>query len=878
MIFDNEPLSVRNNNPGNIRSSKGGFKRFDDPNEGLNAMRSDLLAKITGKSSAMAAKYGDDYTPTIRSLISTWAPENENDTDNYINHVVKETGIDPDVQLAASDVDRIMPAMIKMEGGSAAQQHFATATDAPDPRAAAYSKAASILAKKYAVPEQKKEQPQESISKALAGTGEALLRQAGQGGTFGFMDEGQDLIGAGIAHAVTGEPFNDLYKDARRISKEDLESDIKNHPGASIAGNIGGAMLTGGAVAGGVKSLGARFAPQALETVVNAANALPKTTAILTGAGSGGLYGAGQGEGGLTDRLGNAGSGALVGGPSGILGYGAAKGVSRIAQSPMGQAIGNKLSAVASPILSRAKQAIRQTGGMLDDAPTVNAASVDDLLAPQVAPSAAGVNPENLSPMKLAGILDESDLANLQKGRALPMTRGDRTQNVNLQRMEQIAAENGSEPMIAARGQQQAASRKPFENVLGVDISSDPVDLRMVEQSEAEKAAAALRGSFDSLKGKENAAWKAARDTGEGVGIRTQNVNDDLIGSVDNFLAENQYRPGDIPALDKHMSELKSIISDDAGGALKPEAKLKELEAWKTRLNGIIGDTPMDKANTKRILQNVSRRYDEFTSNLADDAIVNGDDEAIKAFKNARSLSKERFGFLDSDKAVTRILDNRDLSGEQLVNVILGSEKLTGKGNNGRLIETMLNRAGDRAPDMQEAIKRGIMAKAFRRSVTQTADPSDISKNLVSFDKMRNEIGNIMSKKEIFTKVFDDNEQQYMRQMYDDLKLVSSKQKGAVNNSSTGAYMADMMSGIGKIFNNSMMLNIPGTKAIDGLLQRQAAAILTNKAEKGLDEFIVQQFNNMDAKPAFYGAISGSAVDPDAILNITIRPSDKEKK
>lgn len=876
MIFD-DPLSVQNNNPGNIRNADGSFKSFDTPDAGLAALREDLLTKVNGKSPAMASKFGDNYTPTIRSLISTWAPNSENDTKSYIDHVSKSSGIDPDTQLAAADIDKIVPGMIKMEGGQAAQDHFSvpqqTMTDAPDPKAAAYARADQLLAQKWTNPKSNEPSPAEK----LAETAKVLGRQAEQGGTFGFADEIQDLIGAGIAKADPNNDasFGDLWNDARGMSKKELADDAQNHPMATIAGNIGGGILTGGAVAGGVKSLGAKLAPEALETVINAAKASPKTTAFITGTGSGGLYGAGTGDGDLGNRAVDAGIGALIGGPLGIAGYGVAKGASKI-----GSYVADKASPYISPLISKTKNFV---GGILgDEVPQV----ADDMIGP--AANAAqttipAVDNADINPMKLAGILDEDSLANLQQGRALPMTAGDRTQNVNTQRMEQIAAENGSQPMLAARAQQQQAARQPFKNILGGDVSSDPVDLRSIEQSSAEDAAKGLRSSFDTLKGQERAAWNTAKDTGEGVGINGQNVTDDLVGGINNFLADNQYRKGDIPDLDKHLDELKGLVSYKVGSDGQPEitSKLKDLENWKTRLNGIIGDTPMDKTNTKRILGNISRQYDNFTTNLADSAIVNGDDTAINAFKNARSLSKQRFGFQDSDTAVKRILDNRDLSGEQLVNTIFGADKLAGKGDNGRLVETMLAHAGDQAPAMQDAIKQGIMAKAFRRSVTQTADPSDISQNLISFDKMRNEIGNVINKKEIFGTVFNDNEQQYMRQMYDDLKLVASKQKGAVNNSSTGAYAADMIAGLGKVLNNPIFSSIPGigtaTSTINQAMQRQAAGIVTRKAEKGLDEFIINQINNMDARPAFYGALSANSI-PVGPLMVEVRPSDKERK
>jgi hypothetical protein len=120
------PLSVRNNNPGNMRpvGEGSGFQQFPTPAAGIDAMRNDLLAKVSGGSRAMQGNYGPNYVPTIESVISTWAPPSENDTAKYIQYVSSQTGIDPRQPLTPQDVDRLIPAMIQMEGGKEAGQYF----------------------------------------------------------------------------------------------------------------------------------------------------------------------------------------------------------------------------------------------------------------------------------------------------------------------------------------------------------------------------------------------------------------------------------------------------------------------------------------------------------------------------------------------------------------------------------------------------------------------------------------------------------------------------------------------------------------------------------------------------------------------------------
>lgn len=116
-------MSVRNNNPGNMRKGSG-FASFDSPKAGLAAMQNDLEHKISGASPVMKSRYGDNYQPTIRNVVSTWAPPSENNTDNYINFVSQHSGISPDQPLTVADTQKIMQPMIHMEGGKKASDYF----------------------------------------------------------------------------------------------------------------------------------------------------------------------------------------------------------------------------------------------------------------------------------------------------------------------------------------------------------------------------------------------------------------------------------------------------------------------------------------------------------------------------------------------------------------------------------------------------------------------------------------------------------------------------------------------------------------------------------------------------------------------------------
>lgn len=113
------PLGMRNNNPGNIRSSiipwvgqigsENGFCTFKDISYGLRAMAVDLSNKIS-----------KDGLDTITEIITKYAPPSENDTAAYISKVSDLTGWDADALITfnSANLANLMKAQIEVEQGS----------------------------------------------------------------------------------------------------------------------------------------------------------------------------------------------------------------------------------------------------------------------------------------------------------------------------------------------------------------------------------------------------------------------------------------------------------------------------------------------------------------------------------------------------------------------------------------------------------------------------------------------------------------------------------------------------------------------------------------------------------------------------------------
>lgn len=113
-----EPRGIRNNNPLNLSylpgqgavRSDGRFGVYRSMDEGVAASERQLL------------RYQDRGLNSVRQMISTWAPPNENDTASYIAQVSKAAGVDPDAPVNMRDpriASAIIQAMAKRENGKA---------------------------------------------------------------------------------------------------------------------------------------------------------------------------------------------------------------------------------------------------------------------------------------------------------------------------------------------------------------------------------------------------------------------------------------------------------------------------------------------------------------------------------------------------------------------------------------------------------------------------------------------------------------------------------------------------------------------------------------------------------------------------------------
>lgn len=257
--------------------------------------------------------------------------------------------------------------------------------------------------------------PENEDDKTWSRFGNNLINQSFQGATSRF---GEGLI-YGLDR-LTGVPKNEALENLD-FYRSALEKDREAYPVSSFIAEAAGSIPSAMGVGGVAKAI----APQAVKAAGAFAAARPGTAATLLGAGGNALYGQGARDGGPQTLLDNTVIDAGVGGILGFLGHRAV----------------NSAGQFISSLRKSPEEAVAAAGGLLGDAGLAQKATDDVAQAAVDAANLTG-NPQ-LTPLTAAGILDDQALARMEKGNVIPLTAGQKSQNVVTQRMEQKALMEG---------------------------------------------------------------------------------------------------------------------------------------------------------------------------------------------------------------------------------------------------------------------------------------------------------------------------------------------------------------------------------------------------------------------------------------------------
>lgn len=121
------PLSVRNNNPGNLVAPNGQFQQFPTADAGQNALINDLTLKVSGQSPAYKARFGNEPVTPAR-LAEVWSPANAKgntpaSTTNYGSFIAQKLGIGPNDPIPNNPqtIARVGQAITEFEKGAYGQ-------------------------------------------------------------------------------------------------------------------------------------------------------------------------------------------------------------------------------------------------------------------------------------------------------------------------------------------------------------------------------------------------------------------------------------------------------------------------------------------------------------------------------------------------------------------------------------------------------------------------------------------------------------------------------------------------------------------------------------------------------------------------------------
>lgn len=139
----------------------------------------------------------------------------------------------------------------------------------------------------------------------------------------------------------------------------------------------------------------------------------------------------------------------------------------------------------------------------------------------------------------------------------------------------------------------------------------------------------------------------------------------------------------------------------------------------------------------RRAARMVMERFDDWQSEAFENALISGDDAALRAFREARAANTQwRQRFFSDDNDASRFI-NRIVTGEvtpqEVANVIVGSGQVGAKGVASRLLTEIAEATQDN-PEAMQAIRGGIWNKLTQ--ATQGADPkaaAKVTRDIVEF-------------------------------------------------------------------------------------------------------------------------------------------------
>ncbi len=559
---------------------------------------------------------------------------------------------------------------------------------------------------------------------------QSLWEGGKQGSTIGASDELQAGIAAlyakyapefmGNVPADERAPIGELYDDALGDFRSELAGAREQHPYATLGGEVAGAFVPAMGMAKGVTS----------------ASTLGKYgQGARMGAGAGGIYGFNTGEDGFANRALGAAISAPVGALGGVAGVAASNAIGKAVRSDVGQKLTNR----AKDIFHK-KQILNLTKR------------------------------------------EASDLAAVEKGKIFTKSKGQATQDPNIQQVEAEAMGKvyGEEAAHMSRMAQvmQSRERRGFLSKLGdIDKAGDANDV-------VEGVFETIMKQAKSLKGKVDSAYTLAREGG-GVKINTDDIHDGLFASIIDFKRQGQYDIGMMPHVQSTLKPLISLVRKSSGGKVT-SANLSSLENWRTRVTrGLKSSTDPSE---KQMLKGMLKEYDDFMYRTANEAVDNSDEAAILAFRDAVSKRREYGKLYETDNFVKDLVSGKK-GLDDAVKDLIGTGQLVGKKRMESTFDAIVKAAGDESELVIRDLQAGFAKKLLQQSIKGRAYMSPEESYLSALETQKALKGLFVNNRNFAKKLFGEDNYKAALGAIDELEIIGRSQPATQNPSGSGLYI-----------------------------------------------------------------------------------------
>lgn len=659
-------------------------------------------------------------------------------------------------------------------------------------------------------------EPQPEPEKPREQSIDATVRdQALQGAFFGLGDEAQAGLAALWKSGMDGGSVSDNYDKALEIARGNVASQQEQNPGTSLL-----SQLAGGAAGFG---LAAKAAPSITGKLAKYATGKPYKAAAITGAVSGGAYGFGTGEGDAESRAKSALGGLAIGGIAG----------------PVATGVGRN---VIEPLMG--KTGVSKLAALAEKQPT-------NVPAIPVAPSVPAVA--------------------RKPGEMFSKTAGQRSQNVEAQRLENdaLAGLKGAENQAAVQTAQKIQNQQFDDYVRSLSGGLDEgADINSIVDGLGQN----LRTRYSAAKTATQDAYKATK--GNAVKIGVKDVQEGLFDGLAQIRKEGAFDINTMPAA---KGVMKALANVSGKGKLKnvTTAKLDALENIRKMATNAANDA---KGSSEGVfMKQFVNHYDKTMEDIASRAAVQGDKQAISAFRDAIKARRMQGQLFESNKLVKSIASG-EMSVDDTVKNLIGTGAIKGKKGMAQNLDAILKASGDDAPNVQADLKQAFVRNIYDRIKSGKLADSEIDR--LSPAKLKTELESLFVNQSDFAKkLFGNDAVKGAQQAIKELELISTTQPSVRNPSGSGELIGRFL---------SPLLNAPGVRVATGAVKVANDAGKSIKTSKQLDKAL-EEFESAINKPQksnfwpTFGATAGSAAGnieqidqpKKGPLKLTIRPEDK---